>query len=84
MPHAHSTTGSALTFPSRIICFRLLISFFSSKLAASSFCRGVGEGEAALGVTILQEAPWAPRTSPFPDTHNLTLPPHHVDLCEDL
>lgn len=46
-PHYHACPSQpalptlASTFPSRIICFRLLISFFSSKCEASSFW---GEG----------------------------------------
>ena len=58
------TAQPALTFPSRIICFRLLISFFSSKLAASSFWAGgerVGGGRDHHGGCHLQGSTLGPR-----------------------
>lgn len=72
----------ALTFPSRISCFRLLISFFSSKLAASSFW-GWGGGRGHYEGPHLEGSTLDPKDQ-LPNTHNLTFPPHHVDLCENL
>lgn len=69
------------TFPSKINCFLLLISFFSSKSVDSSLCR-TGDVVQHSHATHSSVSPLNQRT--LKQTYDFTLPSGHVDLGEDL